>query len=500
MYQQDLPPQHQRITWLYLRFLGLLSLTAFTSLWGQAMGLFGHKGILPFTERVQRINALGDEAGWTAIDYLEVIPSLLYWNPSDNAIHICFALGTLASLGIILNRLTAPMLVIAWLSYKSIAHAGGVFLQFQWDILLLELLLCALFLAPWASWRRFYSLHAPPLAAIWMHRVLLFKLMFLSGMVKLLSQDEVWFDLSALDYHYWTQPIPHALSYWAHNLPLSIHQLSCAIMFVIELILPFGFFGPRRVRRFVFLAQVLFQVAIIATGNYGFFNFLTIALCLLVLDDGQLPRRSSLALPSIPSKNILLQRPIATLLCGFIMVIHLSITAQSVLPPSTWSDRAAVPAEWVRPLRLFHSYGLFANMTEKRPEIIMEGSMDGKTWTRYEFAFKPDSPVDMPPFINPYMPRLDWQMWFAALRGSCTRSRWYLQFSKRLLQNEPSVTALLAENPFPHQPPRYLKAQLYQYQFDHTSKDSRTWWKTTLIADFCPTLQLVGERLQPVNP
>jgi len=499
MHQEDLRPHNQRITWLYLRCLGLLSLTAFISLWGQAMGLFGQQGIVPFTERVQRINALGLEAGWTAMDYLEVIPSLLYWAPSDNAIHLCFTIGTLASLGVIFNRLTGPMLIVAWLSYKSIAHAGGVFLQFQWDILLLELLLCALFLAPWTSWRRFFTLHAPPIAAIWMHRVLLFKLMFLSGIVKLLSQDEVWFNLSALEYHYWTQPIPHAMAYWVHSLPSSVHQASCVIMFVIELVLPFGVFGPRRVRQFVFLAQVLFQVGIIATGNYGFFNFLTIALCLLILDDDPLPQASFLPAPTAPLRRSLLQRPVVTLLCAFIILIHLSITAERVLPPSPWVDRATAPAQWVAPLRLFHSYGLFANMTEKRLEIIMEGSADGKTWKRYEFAFKPDSPLDMPPFINPHMPRLDWQMWFAALRGSCTRSRWYLNFSKRLLQNAPAVTALLGENPFPHEPPRYLRAGLHQYQFDHDPKNPQAWWKTTPLADFCPTLQLVGERLQPVT-
>jgi hypothetical protein len=134
-------------------------------------------------------------------------------------------------------------------------------------------------------------------------------------------------------------------------------------------------------------------------------------------------------------------------------------------------------------------YGLFAQMTKDRPEIVIEGSDDGETWKEYEFPYKP-GPVDRRlPVVAPYQPRLDWQMWFAAL-GGFQQSPWLQNLMVRLLQNSPSVLSLLSYNPFPNHPPKRVRAQLYRYEFTSVSDImAGRWWKRTLLGRFSPEIK-----------
>ena len=136
-----------------------------------------------------------------------------------------------------------------------------------------------------------------------------------------------------------------------------------------------------------------------------------------------------------------------------------------------WIDRE------IAPLRIVNSYGLFAVMTTTLPEIIVEGSDDGVHWREYSFKYKPGDVMRRPQWNFPHQPRLDWQMWFAAL-GTESESPWFSLFLQRLLENSPEVTALLSGNPFPDKPPLYVRALLYDYRYTSRAEkaDTGAWW------------------------
>jgi hypothetical protein len=317
-----------------------------------------------------------------------------------------------------------------------------------------------------------------------MFRWLIFRLMFQSGIVKLLSGDPSWRDGSALSYHYWSQPLPHPLSYWVAQLPAWFQRESTFLMFVFELGLPFFIFFPQPIRTMAALGLIFFQLMIILTGNYGFFNLLAIALCLLLIADHYWPRRLQLRL--LPQGY---QDPVVAKKSwpGFLLIPVLALVF--FLSISTMADRLDPKLEepgWVQswterlsPLHLANAYGLFAVMTKSRPEITVEGSVDGTRWRPYLFKYKPNSPADLPPFLPGPMPRLDWQMWFAALRPPMRYPYWFDRFLVKLLAGSPAVLGLLEENPFPEGPPTMVRARVANYYFTKISENEKTgdyWW------------------------
>jgi len=130
-------------------------------------------------------------------------------------------------------------------------------------------------------------------------------------------------------------------------------------------------------------------------------------------------------------------------------------------------------------------------MTTTRPEIIVEGSNDGQNWMPYEFRYKPGDVKRAPPWVAPYQPRLDWQMWFAAL-GNASENPWFYNFVARLLQGSQSVLGLLAHNPFPGSPPHYLRAVVYDYRFSNFAERRATgaWWVREEKATYLPPISL----------
>jgi lipase maturation factor 1 len=480
---------------LFLRVLGLVSACAFASIWVQADGLIGSRGITPLRELLPfAISRLGPEAYWR-------LPTLLWIDCSDATLHFLCALGFALGMALaIAARRPAFILALVWILYLSLASVGDVFLSYQWDTLLLETCFFSVGLAA--------SAHPPRRIALFLLRWLLFRLLFLSGMVKLLSGDESWRDLSALTYHYWTQPLPTWTSAYVNDLPVLVHQFTCAATLAIELVAPLGIFGPRRVRLVSCAAIVLLQLAIALTGNYGFFNLLTLALCIPLLDDRALrtlvPATLRQRLAAFASSPAIAPQPqrarVATTLLAAILFALTSGEAlerlgAGFLIPSRAEDLLSALA----PLRTFNSYGLFAVMTKDRPEILIEGSADGLSWRPYEFRFKPGALDRRPRFTTPHMPRLDWQMWFAAL-GSCEREAWLHAFFRRLLEGDPIVLDLLATNPFPEAPPRYLRSTLWQYHFSpSTDRHHGAWWTRERVGPYCPTVTLEDGRLRGVR-
>lgn len=474
--------------WIFLRLLGLIYLAAFVSLGVQVMGLAGSHGIMPAENFLKSVSEqVGSDGYW-------MLPTLCWFNAGDAFLKFLCWGGTGLSLILIFDFSPPIILFFLWLFYLSVSVACQDFLWFQWDILLLETGFLAIFLAPWRilpSWSR--QARSCSLA-LWLLWWLLFRLMFESGCVKLLSHDPSWKSLTALQFHYETQPLPTWIGWYAHQLPVWFQKISCVAMFGIELAVPFLIFLPRRLRIFAAFSIILLQTSILLTGNYCFFNWLTIGLSILLLDDAFLkwilPRRLSekIELPSVRIGEIFLKR----ILVWFVAAIFIVIGGIQVIGMFKRIPRPL--AEMVMRLssfRTINSYGLFAVMTTERPEIIVEGSNDGKEWLPYEFKWKPGDLNRRPKFIAPHQPRLDWQMWFAAL-SDYRSNPWFINFLSRLLMGESEVTSLLEKNPFPQSPPKYIRAVLYDYHFTdaETRKKDGSWWTRTLKGLYCPVVSL----------
>jgi predicted DCC family thiol-disulfide oxidoreductase YuxK len=498
------PSTYHLPRWLFLRVLGVVYLAAFVSLWTQVDGLLGSDGILPAEQYLLAAkNQLGSRSYWK-------LPTLCWLSSSDTSLHVLCGSGTVAALLLVLGIAPLPCLAVLWVLYLSLVSVGQVFLGYQWDNLLLETGLLAIFFAPGRLVDRLpgstaASMSRVPRLPLWLLRWLLFRLMFCAGVVKLSSGDSTWRKLTALTYHYETQPIPSWISWYAHNLPVALHRASAAGMFFIELVLPFAIFLPRRFRIAGAAGMAGLQLLIGLTGNYGFFNLLSIALCLLLLDDAFFGSRwrqrlargaaATSPLPSLPrggkggsSRREWLAAPLAAvvlLITGLQTAVTLGLRLS--LRGSAVGRGVAAVYETADPLRSINPYGLFAVMTTRRPEIIVEGSNDGATWKAYAFPYKAGDPARRPPIVVLHMPRLDWQMWFAALRPP---PPWFYDFAYRLLHGSKPVLALLEHNPFPNAPPRYLRTRVYDYRFTRPRTGTADWWRREPLAPYAPILTL----------
>jgi predicted DCC family thiol-disulfide oxidoreductase YuxK len=476
-------PSRRVVRRLFLWALALVYLDAFLSMLVQVRALVGESGILPVADLLEyvRLRIPDGRRFW-------LLPTLFWIDSSDAAlVAACVGGGALA---VLLGLEVAPALVLAlmWATYLSLTCVGQIFLGYQWDALLLETGLLSVLFASW-TWRPGAARMAPvPTGTFWLLRLLVFRLTLGSGLVKLLSGDPTWRTLTALRFHYETQPLPTWIGWYAHQLPGMVHTISAGMMFLVELLAPFFIFGPARLRRGAFGAMVGAQVAIALTGNYGFFNLLTIALCLLVLDDDDLPRWVRVRFhPREPP----LPRPART---GWIRVPAAPVLA--LLGLVTFFDGVRVRLPWPRPVRALQSalapfasvnfYGLFAVMTTSRPEILIEGSRDGRLWLPYEFRWKPGDVRRAPAFVAPHQPRLDWQMWFAAL-GSCDENPWLVRFLRRVKEGSPPVRHLLAHDPFPDAPPAFVRATLFDYRFTTLAerRASGGWWRREPLGPYC---------------
>ena len=485
-------PEYFLTRWVFLRAMGLIYLIAFISIWTQIRGLIGHNGILPEDQFMAAVKQQFDYLG-IGLARFHALPTLCWLNSSDGFLELQCGAGVLFACLLIVGIAPVPALAVLWLLYLSLTAVGRDFLSFQWDVLLLEAGFLAIFLAPWQLWPKLSRETPPSRIVLWLLRLLLFKLMFSSGCVKLASGDPNWRNLTALTFHYQTQPLPTWPGWYANQFPLWFQKLSCAAMFAVELGAPFLIFLPRRIRFFGASAIALFQILILLTGNYTFFNWLALALCLLLLDDFMLRKILPGRLTQHATRNtrspwlLAVTIPLAVVYfaVSFLDIVTIFGVRSPVLYP------VASLAGWLGPFRTINDYGLFRVMTTERHEIIVQGSNDGVQWSDYEFNYKPGDVTRRPGFVAPFQPRLDWQMWFAAL-GNYQENPWFGNFCVRLLQGSPQVLALLRHNPFPTKPPRYVRAELYNYEFTRLGESGtgRAWWKRQLIGEYFPPVSL----------
>jgi hypothetical protein len=472
------------VRYFFLRALAVIYLAAFWSLNAQVLGLAGKDGIVPAAQHMANVRGYAEEQKMGISRYW-VEPTLCWISTTDEFLRGLCVAGILFSI-VLLFGIASPLCLAAlWVLYLSLTTVCGVFLQFQWDNLLLEVGLLAIFLGPFNWFSRPGRERNPSMIIVWLCRWLLFRLMFQSGCVKLLSGDPLWRDLTALSVHYETQPLPTWIGWYAHQLPMWAQKASCALMFFVELVVPFLIFMPRRIRVWAVPPIVGLQVMILLTGNYCFFNWLTIALCLFLMDDVWLRRPLPRAAP-LARRFVIARESGFGVFAAFVMLITLLLMA-GMFGFRSWPTALVSVYRAMAPFRSINSYGLFAVMTPSRPEIFVEGSNDGKTWLAYEFKYKPEEPDQRPRFVAPHQPRLDWQMWFAAL-GDYRGNPWFVNFCIRLLQGQAEVLALLEKNPFPERPPRYVRAIVYDYRF--TRMGSRDWWRREGKGEYLPVISL----------
>lgn len=478
---------------LFLRCLGLIYALAFLILTQQFIPLVGERGLLPvrlFLEQVEKTYGSGWNS-WAAL------PTLMWISHSD-----AFVLG-LAWLGLGLAVLLLcglanfPLLLSLWALYLSFCHAGQEFYSYGWEILLLETGFLSLFLCP--LWRvgLFPARTPPPKLVIWLLRWVLFRLMLGAGLIKLRG-DPCWLDLTCLIYHYETQPLPNPLSWYLHQLPAWFHQGGVLFNHLVELVVPWFFFGPRRCRHAAGALTAFFQLSLILSGNLSWLNYLTLALCLACFDDSALER---FFLPVLPvqgheghARRLVAARPPlveasrlrrALLSALGVLVVYLSIDPVANL----LSPRQAMNASFDQ-LHLVNTYGAFGSVGRRRPEIILEGTADSTLtaftrWLPYEFKGKPGDVNRLPGLVSPYHYKLDWQIWFAAM-SDYRHHPWLVHLVYQLLTGYPDAKALLEHNPFPQEPPRFIRAELYEYRFTRPGEPG--WWKRERLGSYLPPL------------
>src|SRR6266581_4225637 len=466
-----------------LRLLGFVYAVAFLVAAQQLVPLVGEHGLTPANHFLANIQT---QLGSRTAGILRV-PTLFWLGISDHSLSIFSWLGFALSLVVLAGYANAVILAILWAMYISIVHVGQIWYGYGWEIQLLETGFLSIFLCPLLDGRPFPKCR-PPLFVIWLFRWLGFRIMLGAGLIKMRG-DPCWRDLTCLYYHYETQPIPNPISRYLHFAPQWFHQIETAWNHFVELIVPWFSFGPRTARHVAGVLLVIFQIFLIISGNLSFLNYVTIIPFLACFDDTflrrilpkSLVRRAEEAAQQ--AKPCRVQNVIAIALS--ILVAYLSIA-----PVLNLASNRQVMNSSFDPLDLVNTYGAFGSVGKERYEIIFEGTDDalisGDTkWKEYEFRAKPGDPNRRPPFIAPYQPRIDWQIWFAAM-ASPAEYPWTLHFVWKLLHNDRATLSLLANNPFPEAPPHYIRARLYRYEF--APLGDKAWWKRQPIGDWLPEL------------
>ena len=496
--------------WLFLRSLAAIYFSAFFSLFFQIRGLIGPNGVLPARQYLTAVeHSLSASRYWFA-------PTLLWFSSSNAMLMALCWIGLTASIGALFNLWPRLSFFICFVCYLSFVAAASDFSGYQSDGMLLEAGFISLFFCP-SGLLPGWGAHSPPSrASLYLLQWEWFRIYFESGMVKLLSGDTEWRHLTAMDEYYQNGPLPTWIGWYAEHLPHWFHVATAGATLVLELVLVFMLFFPRRVRLICFFIVTPWQIAVILTANYTFLNYLVLALGFLLVDDGFLrrfvPARFRLPAPAVqaspaepeaplsifesieepppirPKSSHLHSVRLATSAVLLTWVAYVT-TVELIRMPFPEIPLPTAPVSILEPFRIANQYGLFAVMTRGRYEIEFQGSNDGQTWTPYPFRYKPQA-INQPPRIYaPYQPRFDWNLWFASL-GDWQQNSLVPFAEERLLSNSPDVLPLFETNPFANVPPKYIRAVLWQYWFTSMEEKhhSGNWWRRQLLGLYAPVI------------
>lgn len=492
--------------WLFPRLLALIYLLAFWS-WGvQWQGLVGPEGIAPLEDLMASLQAYEDREGTSLLGQF---PTVFHWR--TDAIFVEGVIWTCGILCLVVmaGGLQGPLLLVIWMGYLSLVVTGDVFMGYQWDALLLEAGLLGVLVGSWRWWQPLRPDREPPRVAWWLVWWLVFRLMFLSGFVKWAGGDEVWREGTALLYHYQTQPIPNGVAWFAHHLPRWVHVTGCWIMFGIELVLPFAILWGRWGRRLAATGFAVLMLLVMATGNYTFFNLLTLVLTVTLVDDRAWHlRKWGRAESEAAGTSFWRQGRQWPALLGALPVVMWTLTAADGFLQGRVAGHERLLPEWchrfygaVAPLRSFNAYGLFQTMTTERMEITLEVSDDGLLWLPLEFKWKPGDLSRRPAQVAPHQPRLDWQMWFAAFSPGYLPDRdgkanspvfWFGQFAQGLLRHQKPIWDLVEAPPIEMEKITHLRARYWRYHFTtpEERRESGGWWRREFLGFYTPSLSL----------
>ncbi|MFJ5229501.1 lipase maturation factor family protein [Kitasatospora sp. NPDC088391] len=476
-------PEYRIAREAFLRLLALVYCCGFLAAARQFRALLGSRGLLPIPRHLARVP-------------FRRAPSLYHWHYSDR-LYAALARTGLALAAALLagaaNLVPTPAAMAAWavlwVLYLSVVNTGQTWYAFGWESLLLEAGALAVFLGN--------TRVAPPLLGMWLLRWLLFRVEFGAGLIKWRG-DACWRRLTCLYHHHETQPMPGPLSWFFHHLPRPLHRIEAAANHLVQLAVPFGLFLPQPIASWAALLMIATQLWLIASGNFAWLNWLTVALALGVLDTGTLRRVLPLAPdPPYPPPPAWYAVPVAAY--TLLVLVRSPGPVRNLLSPRQRMNRS------YDPLHLVNSYGAFGTVNRVRYEIVLEGTRDvhGQDgWQEYEFPGKPGELRRLPRQFAPYHLRLDWLMWFAAISPSYARP-WFRPLLARLLVNDPDTLRLLRRNPFPDTPPALVRARLHRYRFTDGRELAATgaWWHRDPVRDYQPPVGLAELRhLLPALP
>jgi lipase maturation factor 1 len=473
--------------WIVLRALGLIYCSAFISLLFQIRGLMGPAGILPAGRYLQAV-----AQSFGPVVRLWFAPTLLWLGSGSHMLMaMCWA-GLAASLLLTLNLWPRAMLWICFLCFLSFVSAAQDFSGYQSDGMLLEAGFLALFFAPPGLRPRLGAQHPPSRASLFLLQWEWFRIYFESGLVKLLSGDEQWRHLTAMDEYYQNGPLPTWVGWYIQHLPHWFHWATAFSTLALELVIVWMLLLPRRWRIVCFFIVTPWQVGVILTANYTFLNYLVLVLGFLLLDDRffshwvrptSQPASAKRAPVWLTRLGIAVSAVLLSLV-GYVTTVQLTSMVFGRLP------LPMQPVTMLEPFRIANQYGLFAVMTRGRYEIEFQGSCDGQVWTAYPFRFKPQALDRAPGIYAPYQPRFEWNLWFASL-GAWQQNPLVPRTEERLLTNDPDVLALFSGNPFPGSPPLQVRAVLWQYWFTSMEQKRATgnWWTRKLLGVYAPVLE-----------
>uniref|UniRef100_A0A7N8XQX9 Lipase maturation factor n=1 Tax=Mastacembelus armatus TaxID=205130 RepID=A0A7N8XQX9_9TELE len=490
-----------------LRFVAFIYFLAFSVAYNQNKQLIGEHGLMPCKNYLNSVKRyVGGKIGMAALAYTPSILWFLDWNNMDAKLD-GIALVGMALSGFVLVAGISNMVIMAtlWVLYHSLVNVGQL-------CQLLETGFLAIFLCPVWTLSQVPRRCPPSLICIWTFRWLIIRIMLGAGLIKIRG-DKCWRDLTCMDYHYETQPVPNPMSYYMHRSPWWFHRFETLSNHVIELIVPFFTFLGRRMCMVNGAIQILFQVVLIVSGNLSFLNWLTIVPSLACFDDAALSflfcsgtgaKKAVLEIQSEdaggrtpkPTKGMLIRRVVNVSLG--VLIGYLSLPVVMNLLSSKQMMNTSFD-----PLRIVNTYGAFGSITKERTEVIFQGtlSLDPKDpeaiWEEYQFLCKPGDIYRRPCLISPYHYRLDWLMWFAAFQ-TYEQSEWVIHIAGRLLSNDSTVLSLLDHNPFQgRDPPRWVRGEHYKYKFSQPGSASAAqgkWWLRKRIGAYFPPVDLEGLR------
>lgn len=414
-------------------------------------------------------------------------PSLFHWRYSDRLLRTVAWTGAVLSAALLIGLgdvVPLPLAMVGWfvlwLLYLSIVNVGGTFYGFGWESQLLEMGFLAIFLGNAAT--------APPFLVLLLFRWVAFRIEFGAGLIKLRG-DPCWRDLTCMEYHHETQPLPNPLSWYAHRAPRLFHRLEAIGNFGAQLVLPFGLFLPQPFATVAAVLMIGTQLYLITTGNYSWLNWITILAIVAGLSDTVVRG----VLPGFPFPALGGDWPIWY--TGAVLGITALVAILSYWPVrNLLSSRQAMNASF-NPFHLVNTYGAFGSVTRRRFEVVVEGSAadepDEQAWREYGFKAKPGQLDRVPRQIAPYHLRLDWLMWFIPLSPAYA-GEWFTRFLVRLLEADRPTLRLLRSDPFGGSPPRYVRARLFHYRFTtwQERRETGAWWVRTLVAELVPPVRL----------